>query len=370
MDVCEECFESDSIEKYIKENGDNLNIPMKCNSCENISEYRISEGLLNNRVQSIINEHFVHENTHGLIGSAMMMAKDEDDDIDDFLTIKRYSLKDICWELFDLDTTEENERFYELLRDYETDGFSEFDDNPCDELWLNIGCDWDGSNRVILDWSVFCKNVKHSARFFDHDGYNRTNALSRLKSTFKTLSIVISNKLYRARKVNTEQEYLSILKNPSIELGIAPVKLAKHNRFSPIGISYVYLSSDDETILKEIKCNVGDRIAVGTFDISELSLVDLRKNNLQSIAKNTFHEQCTAELLCSFKTIRSFIKDISNEVIDDGLKLDYIPTQLVSEYIWSLDYDGFIFDSSHCCGDNYVLFTDSYTYNSFEIKIT
>lgn len=38
-----------------------------------------------------------------------------------------------------------------------------------------------------------------------------------------------------------------------------------------------------------------------------------------------------------------------------SLNLNDVSTQIVSEYIWSLGYDGFIFDSSLCSGTNYVL---------------
>ncbi len=44
--------------------------------------------------------------------------------------------------------------------------------------------------------------------------------------------------------------------------------------------------------------------------------------------------------------------------------LEYIPTQIMSAYVWSKGYDGFLFDSSvNVGGTNLVLFKKSYNFN-------
>lgn len=365
MSICEECFESNVISNYIEEMGTKLGTISICDNCEKESEYRIEEYILKEKVQRVILRHYVHDNEHGLVTSAIMMARDEDDDISTFISGTN-SLKTICYELFGIDTI--SDKFYELLEDNSQDDISPFDDDPDFENWMNIGCDWDGTDQVMLDWSTFSENVKHKARFFDHKEYSRIDELSRLDETFKTLSNKITKTLYRARKVNTIEKKTSLKKNPKKELGIAPKENAGHNRFSPLGIPYVYLSSDDETILKEIRAKKNDVVGIGIFSINDLNLIDLRKGNLSFIRNNPFLDSCTAQILCSFKTINGFLSDISKEVKSEDSKLDYIPTQLVSEYIWSLGYDGFIFDSSLCKGDNYVLFEDNYSFQNYSIK--
>lgn len=364
--LCEKCFGSISISNYIKEVGEKLKKRIKCDFCENESYYRINEDDFKVTVQSIIKEHYSHDYSHGLVTSARMMAKDEDDDVSVFLPNQTYSLREICYNLFDLDTI--NDEFYDLLSDNSQDDTSEFDDCPDEENWMNIKCNWEGTSQVLLKWDEFCSNVKHKARFFDHEKYSRLDELSKLDNTFKTLSKKINKELYRARIIEDEK-IEAIDKNPSKELGIAPLEKAKHNRFSPVGIPYVYLSSDKKTILEEIRVKKGKTVAIGTFEIKNLNLVDLRNKNLSEIRSNPFDESCTSEILCSFKTIEKFVRDISLPIKEEDNKLDYIPTQIVSEYIWYLKYDGFIFDSSLCDGDNYVLFHDKYDLKKHDITV-
>lgn len=366
MDICEWCFESDPISSYIKEEGIKLEDFQKCDNCgEDESIYRLSKLTLQIASQKSILKFYTHENTHGLVGSATQMCE-EGDDIDMFLP-QLLNLKAICWNLFDLDTV--NDEFYELLENKEADGILEFDDDPDYEVWMNMGCDWSGSTRILLNWDDFCFNVKHSARFFDHKKFNRKKELKKLKETFITLSTTTTIQLYRARKIDTEKKHEKIKENPLKELGIAPLKEAQHNRFSPVGIPYVYLSSDKTTVFHEIRAVKNDKVAIGKFKINKLNLVDLRSKTIEKIKKNPFSDKLTSELYCSFKVVKKFITDISQKVLESDQYLDYIPTQIVSEYIWSLGYHGFIFDSSLSQGDNYVLFSDYYEYIDYEVKI-
>lgn len=365
MHVCENCFDSDLISDYIIQNGEEQIISFICSDCGNSSNYMLDKFEFRIILQKIIRIHFVHEYTHGLCASAQMMAKDEDDDISVFLPSRiLYSLRDISYELFRIDY---EPRFYDLLVDSTRDEDSEFNCEIDDEYWINMGRDWDGSSRIELKWSEFCENVKHKARYFDHKQYNRIDELSKLNQTFQTLSKRVTTTLYRARKANEEEKLSLIESNPKEELGIAGPNKAAHNRFSPSGIPYVYLSADDETILKEIRVILGDRVAIGEFSISNLNLVDLRMENVEIIRKNVFLDSCTPQLFCSAKTILGFLADITKEVKKEDNHLEYIPTQIVSEYIWSLGYDGFIFDSSLCQGTNYVLFKDTYDFVDYRI---
>lgn len=365
MDICENCLNSAIIRKHIMQSGRKLPKHSICLACGKDSYYRYEAIVLKGEIQSIISKFYEHEWEHGLVASAGMMARSDGDDISLYLP-GLMSLKDICYELFEIDC---DDKFYELLKDYDTDGESEFDQDPDEETWLNMRCKWEGSSDIQLEWNKFCDNVKHKARFFDHTGYSRTKELSKLKNTFSTLSIYENNITYRARKIESSKNMIEIKKDPRKELGKAPVKLAGLNRFSPNGISYIYLSSKKATAIKEIRVKDKDNFAIGEFQINDLKLVDLREDTIKEIIQNPFSEKYTSEFICSIKYIQDFVKDISKPVSEEDKYLDYIPTQIVSEYIWSLGYDGFIFDSSLCDESNYVLFDEKYNYESFEICI-
>jgi len=362
MYVCENCFDSDVINEHIIKVGRKFRADFICKECENRSRYRVDRNILADDVRSAITRHFSNDGQHGLYASASTMAKEEDDDFSDILST--YNLIGISYDLFKIDY---NEKFYKLILD--DPGYdSLFTGSEYDEGWMNIGRDWDGSSFIELEWEDFCENVMHKARFFDHAQFDRKKELSKLDETFYTLSKRITKTLYRARKANEDDKLLLIESNPKEELGIARPHKAGHNRFSPSGIPYVYLSEDDKTIIKEIRANVGDRVGIAKFQIDNLNLVDLRKNTLDLISKDLFNEKCTAQLKCSANTISDFLIDITKPINKEDNHLEYIPTQIVSEYIWSLGYDGFIFDSSLCSGTNYVLFRPTYSYVDYEIK--
>jgi len=362
MCVCENCFDSNVINEHIIKVGRKFRADFICKECKNRSRYRVDKDVLADDVRSAITRHFSTDEKHGLYASASMMAKDEGDDVSDILSSN--NLMSVSYDLFGIDY---DEKFYKLILD-DPDYDSPFNGSEYDEGWMNIGRDWDGSSFIELKWDDFCENVKHKARFFDHAQFDRKKELSKLDETFSTLSTNVSTTLYRARNANKDETRDKIIANPALELGIAPPIRAGHNRFSPSGIPYVYLSEDDKTIIKEIRANDGDRVGIARFRIDNLNLVDLRKITLDTISKDLFNEKCTSQLKCSANTILDFLKDITKPISKEDNHLEYVPTQIVSEYIWSLGYDGFIFDSSLCSGTNYVLFKDSYSFVDYKIK--
>jgi hypothetical protein len=81
---------------------------------------------------------------------------------------------------------------------------------------------------------------------------------------------------------------------------------------------------------------------------------------------NYFDDNFNEKFYCISHFIHEFIRDISKPVSDDKQLLDYIPTQIMSEYIWSKGYDGFLFDSSvNSGGTNLVLFEKKYNFNKY-----
>lgn len=377
MYICENCFNSEPISKYISEFGDSLKADFICNSCNNRSTYRLDKDEFKSKIQSIIKKHFVHDSSHGLISSAASYAKAEKDDISTYISPKIiYTLREVCNELFKIDY---EPLFYDLLSDstnYEYRNFdsdfssdSDFEDLDLD-VWINMGRDWYYSSIIDLKWNEFCERIKNEALCGADRGFDKIEELSKLETTFFTLSSTVPlTLLYRARSAKKEETLKEINSNPAKQLGIAPAEKAKHNRFSPEGVPYVYLSADNETIIKEIRATNEDRVAIGKFTIENLNLIDLRKEHIDSISKDIFDDRCSAQLLCSAKTILEFLADITKEVKREDSHSEYIPTQLVSEYIRSLEFDGFIFDSSICSGTNYVLFKDDYTFLEYHIQV-
>ncbi|MBT1247337.1 MULTISPECIES: RES family NAD+ phosphorylase [unclassified Thermosipho (in: thermotogales)] len=178
--------------------------------------------------------------------------------------------------------------------------------------------------------------------------------LEKLKFIFRKLSSNLQKgtRLFRARIYNNSLENL---KRPD-GIGPAPVKRTRNNRFSPAGISYMYLSEDEETCFKEIDPQFFDKVIVGVFELTkDIKILDLTGNPIKSIfCENYDHD--TRMLTKHF--VNRFSEEISKPMIpDENDEIEYVPTQVLSEYIRKLGYKGIKYQSSLNDGYyNYVLF--------------
>lgn len=345
MNICEQCFrESETISSYIREQGDKQTEMFTCRACnQEDSEYLIDRNALQNKLQYIISSIYSHEHEHRLYGSAQISKT--------FLS----DLYEVCGNLFN--TSEEN--LIQLL--CENNSHDSFFLDPYEIVWIDIRCDWEGSKHHNIKWDDFSELVKYKARFFDHEHADRSPTLDRLKSIFEKFVIVCNEeKIYRARKITSEKVLGEITEDPFNELGQAPKRRAGYNRFSPAGISYIYLSDNIQTASTEIRSQVGDNIAIGEFSINALRLVNISNETLKIMAYDYFHDNFCPEIRAASSYIESFIEEISKPLSDSDKLIDYVPTQIISEFIWSLGYDGFMFPSSLSQGTNYVLFDINY----------
>ncbi len=76
MQICEHCFDSKSVSNFIINTAVKLSVPILCNECHSISEYRLESMFLKDQVQKIILKHY--EYSEDLLISAALYAKEED----------------------------------------------------------------------------------------------------------------------------------------------------------------------------------------------------------------------------------------------------------------------------------------------------
>lgn len=368
--ICNYCSSNKQINNFIQTTGDLATLNYQCPHCQEIYNddlidkmYIMPKSLLVEKLQQVIFNCYEHECVHGLFGSATMFAREEGDDPNDFAGC--LDLKEVCWDLFG------DEELSELIssnlswRDI-ADGAEDYFSDTYSLVWKDR-CWWDDERFGLSQWQTFCENVKHKARYFSHPGFNVQEALQNFSQLFKKLKYSESIEIYRARKVSSLQEKITIESNPSCELGKVPIHYAKNNRFSPVGISYGYFALDKITALKETRIATGN-YAIGKFSItSDLNLIDFRQSTMKEKV-NIFNDQLDESLYCQQKFILEFLKDVSKPICDDDQLLEYVPTQIMAEYIWHLGYDGFLFDSSQGeHGVNVVIFETSYSFISYEI---
>jgi hypothetical protein len=429
---CINCFESENIRNFIKENGIKKQEKYECSFCDHeteIEEYDVEECIeeyVNDCIEKKVREEDFEEKEDKYYEKCheesekkyLKICQDQHTETTYIIEQKQFisKLEEVIFKLYSYD--EENtyndmcrnasqnycdgdetpEQYANLvsINDLESiEGKPEYRFSDLEEVLNDIGIDvvdenfldifnnyndcylgenvWKNKHLYtdelqFIDWKKFSYHVKHTARYFDHKEFNVIQNLRKFDDFFKIMKIKSNKIIYRARKIYNEDEKKTIEKNPSSELGKAPIKIVKNNRFSPIGISYGYFAFDKETALLESRALKGDIFAIGRFQLNDsLKLIDFRKKSLSELI-NPFLNNFQINVYYASFTINQFIKDISKPIEEKDTLLEYVPTQVMSEYIWSLDYDGFIFDSSQKeDGENIVIFGDNPSYNDYEM---
>ncbi|MFC2056007.1 RES family NAD+ phosphorylase [Chloroflexota bacterium] len=129
---------------------------------------------------------------------------------------------------------------------------------------------------------------------------------------------------------------------------------AKEGRANPKGIPYLYLSTDKDTAMAEIRPWLAARVSLGEFKtVRKLSLVDCKIGTDQHWV--FYFKQPSAD-----KRESAVWMDLGNSFsipVDpsDGVD-DYVPTQIIAEYFKNHRIDGIIYNSSLGNGNNIVLF--------------
>lgn len=229
-------------------------------------------------------------------------------------------------------------------------------------------------DKMIFSWKAFASLVKSKLRytFFrseeyyeDIDGnYYRGNDIiadiSSMVGVVRRL-LPVGTKLYRGRPKDGKAPYMEFK-----DLTAPPSKSAKNNRMNPQGISLFYGSLDKETPISEIQNYLDDKsknIFLGEFETTkELNIIDLC-----SIPTPDFW-MCENGDWQKYSFLRSFHDEISKPVDPNDEVIDYIPTQVFSEYLRYIQktdsgkkYDGIIYKSSQTNKKNIVLFYDNKT---------
>lgn len=237
-----------------------------------------------------------------------------------------------------------------------------------DSVWLEDGdalivpnrgfCDFYGivENDYESAWNTFKSTVMHEMRFFDI-GVQRQDLIAPVSNLFPDLggTLETNTTVYRARVADerwpeTPWEFQQAL-------GPAPLHLTKHSRMSPPGISYLYVSGNTDTCMSEIQPNVGNEVWVARFTVlSDIKLLDLTR--LPSIKiPSIFSSHYNSALTWAEDFLKDFLAEIGQPPKSNDNLLEYIPTQVLAEYIRAQGYQGIKYNSAqHPGGVNYVLY--------------
>jgi hypothetical protein len=191
-------------------------------------------------------------------------------------------------------------------------------------------------NKYEYSWYTFRYMVKHYARFFDFEEafFNRAQLLEPIWELFEdmTQNLPTGSSLWRARIAENNERPKQADKIRK-ELGPPPLGKAKNNRMSPAGISYIYLSGSEDTCIAEVKPNAGQGVWLGNFVTKkDLKLLDLTKIPAYA-PDNIFSRDYEPDKNWASSFMESFANEISKSVSEGVDYLNYVPTQVLTEYI-------------------------------------
>ncbi|MDU5400863.1 MAG: RES family NAD+ phosphorylase [Veillonella sp.] len=228
-------------------------------------------------------------------------------------------------------------------------------------LKKRLNSDYVANNSVLKDisWDEFQRQLIEVNRY--HPNNINTKVLKSLFSYIESYYDVGDISLYRARKSHNKK------KLDKRDMGAPPARKSGEGRINAKGVGCLYLATDEDTCMKEIRAGIFETVCVGSFEITKpLRLVNLSKIKMISPFKNPDNGD-----ISNIDINRDFLDDFNNSIrspqasTDDSL--EYISTQYIADYIKSITdeknnriYDGIEFASTHSeTGRNIVLFETS-----------
>ncbi|WP_433355883.1 HEPN-associated N-terminal domain-containing protein [Microtetraspora malaysiensis] len=197
---------------------------------------------------------------------------------------------------------------------------------------------------LALSWEQFCTTVKHHMRYViwlsdadDEQQWFEPGEIppSRILQTIGWLidrlglvrTLPAGYQLYRARTHGSDK-----VPTGATELGTAPVEYAKQaNRMSPAGIPMFYGAETEATAIREVAVRSQDtHVTVGAFAASAAwTVVDFT----QLPAIPSMFDPEWGRMRRSLIFLHDFREQLSKPARSTYEQIDYVPTQIVTEYL-------------------------------------
>lgn len=233
-----------------------------------------------------------------------------------------------------------------------------------DEIWCEY--DWlslDADVALRTSWERFCLTVKHERRFFfheagesDRDSFSPKELLESIARISEDMGLIheisAGTKLWRARTDIRLREKVT-----AAEFGPPPARFAlQSNRMNPPGVPMLYVASTAATAMRETRAT---RAHVGCWIAKRgLRVLDLR--TLPEVPG--IFSSSSRDRRLTLRFLHHFRDDIMQPIArDDRVHIDYLPSQVVTEFIRDFDFkggkvDGIAYGSTASGGWNVALF--------------
>jgi len=339
--VCYHCVENESLKEFIKRNANYK----YCESC----------GRKSNRNIAISFEDFAENIDESLksefIDPGDLLASDDEDGWDNCIDSSDMFIDDIA------DIQSNSDTLSEALKDY-----------FIDRQWIRESDYYPTySDSLLLSWNYYADIVKTKWRYtfffekpseYEPSMLDAQNTFDEIWKLIKSNDLIIELKkgtvVYRSR-VHYKKEMIKQAK----DIGTPLSKYVKSgSRLSPIGIPLFYGSFDKATAVAEMKKDKRKKFySIGKFvTVKSINVIDL--SNYLGEPGYFSDDKKNIEPV---KFLNEFIDLISKPIDDEIDFLEYIPTQVFTEYLRHMaksndNIKGIIYKSSKSDTNNIALF--------------
>ena len=341
---------------------------MKLSSnCFNDSELKGIIDSINNEdicdIYGISSEHIYDTEKHSelipyfesLIG-VYTPTSESDIEIDKSKTLRlKYDILE-NWDIFKSDIT--HEKAYLILKNICHEKYAEtpelFDDDIIIEELYDNNYKKNHSLLKIYTWAEFTNSLIKSNRY--HTNHFNEEILklfcSIIKKHYKT-----GQRFYRGRVSKKEGI-------PKDEMGAPKFEYSRDGRANASGVECLYLASEIDTTINEVRAGKSDYITIGTFELQQdITIVDLKRIDKISPFAIDENEIPLVDYAINKKFLKKINEEMGKVIRKNDSRLDYIPTQYISDYIKSLEinstgmYSGIEYNSTICSsGYNLAIF--------------
>jgi hypothetical protein len=264
------------------------------------------------------------------------------------------------WSIFDDDAKAErflglcHDIFYQ--RDDPDDTFNPMRAVEVEDLFF-FG-EYERTYLLSTMWAELRRELQEQNRYFAGRGI-----VSDIEDALRSDLIRITlrqDTLYRVRATTTDDA----LKKE--EMGAPPANRSTAGRANPAGIPYLYLASDQETAICEVRPHNNEKLTVGSFRLAtSVTCIDLRDPRIGSPFQ---HGSKLRDVVGVLGFLRHLGHELSLPIGNQRRDLDYLPTQYLCELIKNLGYDGVLYRSGLSDGYNIALFSPNAAY-CFETRL-
>lgn len=200
----------------------------------------------------------------------------------------------------------------------------------------------------LAKWEALRIELMHENRYFPATSLDT----DRLRSLFAQLHASdVPTDWCRARLQTDDTPYLIG------QMGAPPKRIAGHGRANPAGIPYLYLGSEAETAVAEVRPHTGEKACVATFTIpAGLKIVDLREPRKLVSPFELSDEDEIGFLRSDIPFLERVSEELTRPIVPTGASIDYVPSQYLCEFIKKCGYAGVLYRSSVSTGVNLALF--------------